>query len=69
MHENEIAYFIRGAIFKVYQILGPGLLESAYEAALNYECKTRDWQQNVNCYCQCGMRAYHWMRVTGLICS
>ncbi|MDZ4710185.1 MAG: GxxExxY protein [Saprospiraceae bacterium] len=41
MHENEIAYFIRGAIFKVYQILGPGLLESAYEAALNYELQNQ----------------------------
>jgi hypothetical protein len=32
MTENEISYKIRGAIFKVYNALGPGLLESAYEA-------------------------------------
>lgn len=34
MKENEITYKIRGAIFKVYNTLGPGLLESVYEAAL-----------------------------------
>ncbi|TDQ16978.1 GxxExxY protein [Algoriphagus boseongensis] len=37
MHENEISFLIRGAIFKVYNTLGPGLLESSYEAALGYE--------------------------------
>lgn len=37
MEENEISYAIRGAIFKVYNELGPGLFESAYEAALLYQ--------------------------------
>ncbi len=37
MTENEISYKIRGAIFKVYNALGPGLLESAYESALAFE--------------------------------
>lgn len=37
MTENNISYKIRGCIFKVYNNLGPGLLESAYEAALKYE--------------------------------
>ncbi|WP_373400477.1 GxxExxY protein [Algoriphagus halophilus] len=37
MIENEISYIIRGAIFKVYNALGPGLLESAYEVALAHE--------------------------------
>lgn len=37
MTENEISFKIRGAIFKVYNALGPGLLESAYEAVLCYE--------------------------------
>ena len=37
MTENEITYKIRGAIFEVYNTLGPGLLESTYEAALHYE--------------------------------
>ena len=39
MTENEISYIIRGAIFKVYNKIGPGLLESAYEAALAYEIR------------------------------
>lgn len=37
--DKEIAYSIRGAIYKVYTALGPGLLESAYEAALTYELR------------------------------
>ncbi|MBS1750425.1 MAG: GxxExxY protein [Bacteroidetes bacterium] len=37
MDINELTYSIRGAIFKVHQSLGPGLLESVYEAALLYE--------------------------------
>jgi GxxExxY protein len=37
MTENEISYKIRGAIFNIYNKVGPGLLESAYEAALAYE--------------------------------
>lgn len=37
MTENEISYKIRGCIFTVYNNLGPGLLESAYQAALGYE--------------------------------
>ena len=37
MTENDISYKIRGAIFKVHRTLGPGLLESVYEAALAYE--------------------------------
>ena len=35
--ENDISYKIRGAIFNVYNNLGPGLLESAYEVALRIE--------------------------------
>ena len=37
MTENDLGYQIRGACFKVYNELGPGLLESAYEAALALE--------------------------------
>ena len=39
MNENEISYKIRGAIYHVYNSLGPGLLESIYEAALIYQLK------------------------------
>lgn len=37
MTENDIGYRIIGAYFKVYNALGPGLLESAYEKALIME--------------------------------
>src|SRR5665647_1267263 len=39
MTENEISYLIRGSVFKVYNAIGPGLLESAYEMALSYELR------------------------------
>ncbi|WP_264532201.1 GxxExxY protein [Flavobacterium sp. N502540] len=42
MNENEISYLIRGAIFKVYNKLGPGLFESVYESALFYELEKLD---------------------------
>ncbi|MBZ4189135.1 GxxExxY protein [Niabella beijingensis] len=37
MDINQLTYQIRGAIFKVHKILGSGLLESVYEAALAHE--------------------------------
>lgn len=37
MTENELSYIVRRCIFNVYNNLGPGLLESVYEAALSYE--------------------------------
>jgi len=37
--ENQISYIIRGAIFNVYNELGPGLFESVYSAALMIELK------------------------------
>jgi len=39
MTENEVGYKIRGACFSVYNALGPGLLESAYEQALIIELR------------------------------
>ncbi len=39
MEENQISYKIRGAIFKVFNFFGPGLLESVYVAALAAELK------------------------------
>ena len=41
MTDNELTYEIRGAIFDVYNELGPGLLESVYEEALTYELEKR----------------------------
>ncbi len=37
MNINMITYKILAAAFKVHSNLGPGLLESAYEASLSYE--------------------------------
>ncbi|MBI3233177.1 MAG: GxxExxY protein [Bacteroidetes bacterium] len=37
MELNDLTYKIRGAIFTVHNTLGPGLLESVYEAAIIYE--------------------------------
>lgn len=34
---NDLAYKIIGCAYKVHRELGPGLLESAYEACLCYE--------------------------------
>ena len=40
--ENEIAREIVDAAFKVHTTLGPGLLESVYQAVLAHELETRD---------------------------
>lgn len=37
MHENDISFLIRKAAFEVHTELGPGLLESVYETALQFE--------------------------------
>ena len=41
MNLNDISYQIRGAVFEVYNVLGPGLLENIYEQALLIELKNR----------------------------
>jgi GxxExxY protein len=41
MHENEITKQIVDAAYKVHTTLGPGLLESVYEAAMAYELEKR----------------------------
>ncbi len=41
MTDDELTYKIRGAIFDVYNELGPGLLESVYEEALAFELQER----------------------------
>ena len=41
MTDNELTFEIRGAIFDVYNELGPGLLESVYEEALVFELEQR----------------------------
>jgi len=41
MHENEVAHQIVDAAYKIHSTLGPGLLESAYQAILVYELQRR----------------------------
>ena len=41
MTENELARIIVDSAFKIHTTLGPGLLESVYEATLGYELKSR----------------------------
>jgi GxxExxY protein len=40
MTENDLSYIIRGKIFDVYKELGPGLLESVYQAALLFDLQS-----------------------------
>ena len=41
MDVNDITYAIRGAIFEVNRILGPGFLEKVYENSLLIEIRSR----------------------------
>lgn len=41
MRENDISAIIVGCALEVHKQLGPGLLESAYEACLIHELKTK----------------------------
>ena len=41
MNENQIAREIVDAAYKVHKMLGPGLLESVYEAVLGHELEKR----------------------------
>lgn len=51
MTENDISYTIRGTIIDIYKDVGPGLLESAYEAILCYELQ----QKGLEVQCQVGL--------------
>jgi len=39
MDENKLSYLVIGAAIETHKNVGPGLLESAYEYALAYECR------------------------------
>ena len=41
MNENQIAAAVVDAAFKIHTTLGPGLLESVYQATLSYELEKR----------------------------
>jgi len=42
MNENQIAQQIVDSVFKIHVELGPGLLESVYEAVMAHELEQRD---------------------------
>ena len=44
--ENRITETIIGAAIAVHKHLGPGLLESSYEACLAFEMADGDWRSN-----------------------
>lgn len=44
MKTNDLTYAIIGAAMKVHRTLGPGLLESAYEACLAYELQKQGFR-------------------------
>ena len=44
MTENDISYNVRKAAFAVHTALGPGLLESSYEAAMLYELRSAGFE-------------------------
>lgn len=44
MNENDVTRQVIGAAIKVHKALGPGVLESAYEACLAYELGQRGLQ-------------------------
>lgn len=41
MHENDISGIIVDCAIKIHKALGPGLLESVYQAALAYELRKK----------------------------
>ena len=55
MNENQIAAAVVDAAFKIHTTLGPGLLESVYEATLEYELKKR----GVSVLRQIGLPVYY----------
>ncbi len=42
MNDNDITHEIIGAVIEVHRVLGPGLLESAYEECLSRELELRN---------------------------
>jgi GxxExxY protein len=47
MNENDLAKVIVDAAFKIHTRIGPGLLESAYQAMMEYELRKRGLQIEV----------------------
>jgi len=63
MNENEIAAIIVDVAYRIYKQLGPGLLESVYEAIMAYEIRKRGLhvsQQQVQSF----MKRFAWTLVS-----
>ncbi len=50
MSENEIGEVLLGCAIKVHTVLGPGLLESAYEACLVHELAKAGLKTDNRCH-------------------
>jgi|SRR5688572_27968232 len=48
---NDLTYSVRGCVFEVFSVLGPGLLESVYVAALAHELSVH----GIKVRCQVGL--------------
>ena len=46
-HENELSHAIIGCALRIHSALGPGLLESAYQACLQFELQKTGLQVDV----------------------
>ena len=55
MHENQIAAAVVDAAYKIHTTLGPGLLESVYQATLYYELQKR----GLSVHQQVGLPVYY----------
>lgn len=55
MTENQVAAAVVDAAFKIHTTLGPGLLESVYQATLEYELQKR----GLNVLQQVGLPVYY----------
>jgi GxxExxY protein len=66
MTENEIAQQIVDAAYKVHRTLGPGLLESAYQAILIYELQKRGLKVEPEKKHQSSTKACNSARASGL---
>lgn len=71
MHENEIGNRIVDSALAVHRNLGPGLLESTYQACLAHELKKRDVMVRTECALpviyedvklECGYRIDLWVQ-------
>jgi GxxExxY protein len=47
MHENQISRIIVDSAFKIHTTLGPGLLESVYDAVLAHELGSRGFHLDI----------------------